>query len=237
MHCLYAPELDNQLTFTLNENESHHITNVLRAQKGDIIHITNGKGKLFEASINQLHKKNCVVDIVETTVYMRSPGSIHMVIAPVKTAERLGFLLEKLAELNVASITPILTKNGERRVFNHEKENHHLVAAIKQSHNPFLPELHPLITFDKLLTHQTTFVAQKLLCHCRESPKMKITQQYQPHSDVMILIGPEGDFTVDEIAAAEAAGFSSITLGNEVLRAETAGIVAAVTIKTINNLT
>ena len=236
MHCLYAPDLHDQTQFTLSESESHHLINVLRAKSGDQIIITNGNGRLFEAMIAVAHKKHTTVDIIATSNFTRTQGSIHLVIAPVKTAERLGFLLEKITELNVTSITPILTQNGERRVFHHEKEIHHLIAAIKQSKNPFLPILYPLTTFEKLLTDFQRNVAQKLICHCRNTPKMKLTQQYQPKQDVIICIGPEGDFTTEEVAAAEQAGFTSVSLGNEVLRAETAGIVAAVTIKTINEL-
>lgn len=236
MHCLYAPDLHDQTQFTLSESESHHLINVLRAKSGDQIIITNGNGRLFEAVIAVAHKKHTTVNIIATSNFTRTQGSIHLVIAPVKTAERLGFLLEKITELNVTSITPILTQNGERRVFNHEKEIHHLIAAIKQSKNPFLPILHPLTTFEKLLTDFQRNVAQKLICHCRNTPKMKLTQQYRPKQDVIICIGPEGDFTTEEVAAAEQAGFTSVSLGNEVLRAETAGIVAAVTIKTINEL-
>ncbi|HRF76135.1 MAG TPA: RsmE family RNA methyltransferase [Chitinophagales bacterium] len=236
MHWLYAPDLHDQTQFTLSESESHHLINVLRAKSGDQIIITNGNGRLFEAVIAVAHKKHTTVNIIATSNFTRTQGSIHLVIAPVKTAERLGFLLEKITELNVTSITPILTQNGERRVFNHEKEIHHLIAAIKQSKNPFLPILHPLTTFEKLLTDFQRNVAQKLICHCRNTPKMKLTQQYQPKQDVIICIGPEGDFTTEEVAAAEQAGFTSVSLGNEVLRAETAGIVAAVTIKTINEL-
>lgn len=236
MHCLYAPDLHDQTQFTLSESESHHLINVLRAKSGDQIIITNGNGRLFEAVIAVAHKKHTTVDIIATSNFTRTQGSIHLVIAPVKTAERLGYLLEKITELNVSSITPILTQNGERRVFHHEKEIHHLIAAIKQSKNPFLPILYPLTTFEKLLTDFQRNVAQKLICHCRNTPKMKLTQQYQPKQDVIICIGPEGDFTTEEVAAAEQAGFTSVSLGNEVLRAETAGIVAAVTIKTVNAL-
>ncbi|HRG26241.1 MAG TPA: RsmE family RNA methyltransferase [Chitinophagales bacterium] len=236
MHCLYAPDLHDQTQFTLSESESHHLINVLRAKSGDQIIITNGNGRLFEAVIAVAHKKHTTVDIIATSNFTRTQGSIHLVIAPVKTAERLGYLLEKITELNVSSITPILTQNGERRVFHHEKEIHHLIAAIKQSKNPFLPILYPLTTFEKLLTDLQQNVAQKLICHCRNTPKMKLTQQYQPKQDVIICIGPEGDFTTEEVAAAEQAGFTSVSLGNEVLRAETAGIVAAVTIKTVNAL-
>ena len=203
MHCLYAPDLHDQTQFTLSESESHHLINVLRAKSGDQIIITNGNGRLFEAMIAVAHKKHTTVDIIATSNFTRTQGSIHLVIAPVKTAERLGFLLEKITELNVTSITPILTQNGERRVFHHEKEIHHLIAAIKQSKNPFLPILHPLTTFEKLLTDFQRNVAQKLICHCRNTPKMKLTQQYQPKQDVIICIGPEGDFTTEEVAAAK----------------------------------
>ena len=236
MHCLYAPDLNEQKQFTLSESESHHLINVLRAKTGDQIIITNGNGQLFEAVIAVAHKKHTVVDIIAANTFTRTQGNIHLVIAPVKTAERLGFLLEKITELNVTSITPVLTQNGERRVFHHEKEIHHLIAAIKQSKNPFLPILHPLTTFEKLLTDLQHNVAQKLICHCRNTPTMKLTQQYHPKQDVIICIGPEGDFTAEEVATAEQSGFISVSLGNAVLRAETASIVAAVTIKTINEL-
>ncbi len=129
-----------------------------------------------------------------------------------------------------------MTQNGERRVFNHEKELHHLIAAIKQSQNPFLPKLQPLMRVDNLFSTNFPNIAQKLLCHCRETPKSILARIYLGGNEVLICLGPEGDFTKEEVQTAESNGFESVTLGNEVLRAETAAIAAVVAIKTINQL-
>jgi len=236
MHCLYAPELNTQKTFELAESESHHLANVLRANNGEIIKITNGNGQLFDAEIIEIHKKHTQVNIINTQTFTRQPSAIHIALAPLKTNERLGFVLEKLTELGVASITPILTQNGERRVFNHAKELHHLVAAIKQSQNPFLPLLRPLMRIDQLFSADFSNIAQKLLCHCRETPKILLVREYTPGNDVLICVGPEGDFTKEEVQIAAANGYVSVSLGNEVLRAETAAIAAVIAIKTLNQL-
>jgi 16S rRNA (uracil1498-N3)-methyltransferase len=234
MHCLYAPDLISQKTFQLDEGESHHLANVLRATNGDLIKITNGVGQLFDAAIIEIHKKRTQVHIINT--FTRTPGAIHIAISPVKTNERLGFTLEKLTELNVTSIIPILTQNGERRVFNADKEMNHLIAAIKQSQNPFLPKLHPITRFETFVTSDSFNLAQKLICHCRETRKTSLVDAFKPGNDVLICIGPEGDFTLDEVKSAESNGFTSVSLGNEVLRAETAAIAATVAIKTINQM-
>lgn len=236
MYCLYAPDLFSQEEYTFNEAESHHLANVLRASVGTTIRITNGKGMLFMAEIIFVHKKNCRVKIISRESFQRKAGNIHLFIAPVKTNERLGFLLEKLTELGVTSITPVLTQNCERRVFNHEKELAHLIAAIKQSQHPFLPELHPLIKFEQILTSVHMHVAQKLLCHCRETPKTMLSQTYQKGQDVVLFLGPEGDFLREEVQFAETNGFVSVSLGSEVLRAETAAIAATIAVKTLNQL-
>lgn len=236
MVCVYAPDLIDQSEYTLSEPESHHVTNVLRSKINDVIQLTNGQGKLFNAIITEVHKKNTRVQITAHQTFTRQPGAIHLVIAPVKTNERLGFLLEKLTELDVASITPVLTQNGERRVFNHDKEMHHLVAAIKQSKNPFLPILHPLIKFEQYLTGSKLNLAQKLICHCRETPKPLLANTYKKGNDVIVCIGPEGDFTKEEVIFAEGHGFNSVSLSDGVLRAETAGIAASMIVKTLNQI-
>mgnify|MGYP000635584768 FL=1 len=236
MVCVYAPDLINQTEYTLSESESHHVTNVLRSKNNDAIQITNGQGKLFNAVIIDVHKKNTRVQITSHQTFTRQVGAVHLVIAPVKTNERLGFLLEKLTELDVASITPVLTQNGERRVFNHDKELYHLIAAIKQSKNPFLPVLHPLIKFEQYLTDRKLNLAQKLICHCRETPKQLLANTYKKGNDVIVCIGPEGDFTKEEVNFAEAHGFNSVSLGDGILRAETAGIAASIIVKTLNQI-
>ncbi len=236
MVCVYAPDLINQTEYTLSESESHHVTNVLRSKNNDVIQLTNGQGKLFNAVIIDVHKKNTRVQITSHQTFTRQVGAVHLVIAPGKTNERLGFLLEKLTELDVASITPVLTQNGERRVFNHDKELYHLIAAIKQSKNPFLPVLHPLIKFEQYLTDRKLNLAQKLICHCRETPKPLLANTYTKGNDVIICIGPEGDFTKEEVNFAEAHGFNSVSLGDGILRAETAGIAASIIVKTLNQI-
>lgn len=236
MHCLYAPDLDNDTHFILSEGESHHLANVLRVQNGETIKLTNGRGKLFEVIVTNNHKKHSQVEVVKLTEFSRQKGAIHIALAPVKTNERLGFVLEKLTELNVAGIYPIRTQNSERKVFNRDKELHHLIAAIKQSQNPFLPELHEMIRFYDLFSGVNQNVAQKLIGHCRDMPKQLLSRQYKAGNDVLICIGPEGDFTKEEIAMATDKGFEAVTLGEEVLRAETAAITAAIMVKTINQL-
>lgn len=234
MFCFFAAEIGHLNTFELDEKESHHIYHVLRLKEGEQIKITNGNGTIYLAEISSIKKNKCTVHILSKSQFEKKPFTLHLAIAPVKSNDRLGFLLEKITEIGVNNITPILTQNSERRKINSEKEKYTLIAAIKQSGNPFLPQLNEILNFSKFINAQKDFTGQKFICHCRENNNELLVKNYTAGKDVIICIGPEGDFTAAEIKYAEQLGFISISLGSNILRTETAAITAAIIINMVN---
>ncbi len=236
MHFFYAPDISEKNAYLLQENEAHHVINVLRSKVGDIIFLTDGKGNSYKAELTEINKKICGVNIISRTKHKPKSYKIYLAIAPPKTGDRLDFLLEKITELGVDSIIPITTQNSERRKLNRDKETFTIIAAIKQAGNPFLPLLLEMTDFKKFISDYKEFKGQKFICHCRENDKTSLANLYKVNSDVLICIGPEGDFTKDEIALATTHNFVAAELGERILRTETAGISACVIINTINQI-
>ena len=218
-------------TGILDEDESAHAIRVLRLQAGDAIELLNGKGERYLATITETTKRQVSFELVTAHRQPVQTPAIHIAIAPTKNIDRFEFFLEKATEIGLATIHPVLTKNSERKEIKIEKLTKNLVAAMKQSGNLFLPDLAPLRTFKDFLAGQTDPGAQKFIAHCEEDPtKNQLFNLVKPAKNVVILIGPEGDFTPEEIALAKRAGFLPVSLGETRLRTETAGIVACLTV-------
>jgi len=236
MHLFYAPDITEKENYRLSDKESHHIIHVLRSMLGDTLFLTDGKGNIFETELTEITKKYGVVKILS---HKKSPSKnykIHITIAPPKTGDRLDFLLEKLTELGADQITPLETQNSERRKFNREKEEHTLIAAIKQSGNPFLPVLYDMTGFHKFITSTKNSNSEKYICYCKADDKILLAKLYKPQQDVIICIGPEGDFTGEEIKFAVDNNFIPAGLGEQIMRTETAGIISCGIVNTINQL-
>ncbi len=234
MHFFYAPDITESEYYRLSDQESHHIIHVLRAVIGDKLFLTDGKGNIFESELKEITKRFGVVNILSRKKYPAKKFKIHIAIAPPKIGDRMDFLLEKLTELGADHITPLETQNSERRKFNREKEEHTLIAAIKQSGNPFLPVLNEMTVFQKFITSTKNIHAQKYICFCSEDDTMLLAKLYQPENEVIVCIGPEGDFTQEEIKFAVEHNFIPAGLGDQVMRTETAGIISCGIINTIN---
>jgi 16S rRNA (uracil1498-N3)-methyltransferase len=220
--------------FSLNEEESRHCIGVLRHKKGDTIHVIDGKGGFYKTEIIGDNKKNCEVKIIETqTGYGKRNYHLHIAIAPTKNIERFEWFLEKATEIGIDEITPIICEHSERKDVKPERLNKVLVAAMKQSLKAYLPKLNPAIKFQSFVSQKNSH--QKFICSCDAEKNNSLKKFYTKESDVLLLVGPEGDFSKEEIKLAEENKFHVITLGESRLRTETAGVVACEIINFINS--
>lgn len=229
MNWFYTPALDKEDTsYVLPEDESKHACKVLRLTKGDCLVLLNGKGYSFNAEITDDDSKKCVLKINSYSYEEAAPYSIHIAIAPTKNMERLEWFAEKATEIGVTEISLVLTHNSERKVVKEERLQKILVSAMKQSQRKYLPKLNPLVSIGEFLEkHQRGAVA-----HCYPANKMTLKNTIHK-SAYPILIGPEGDFTEQEVNLILKRGFDPITLGKNRLRTETAGLYACMFAKTI----
>jgi 16S rRNA (uracil1498-N3)-methyltransferase len=221
----YEPTINaSSNLFTLSEETSKHCIQVLRMKAGEQLQLTDGKGSLFTASIVQADKKHCTVTIHETTQFEAPTLHLSIAISLLKNATRFEWFLEKATEIGVSEIVPLICKRTERQHFRFDRMNNILIAAMLQSRQTFLPKMIEPIAFAELfkIANQAT----KLIAHCEEDKKTAI-KQIDCSNNTQILIGPEGDFTPDEIQSAISQNYQPVTLGNTRLRTETAGVVAA----------
>lgn len=225
MQLFYNPNIDESTTqIDFSKDESRHIVKVLRKTNGDQLQITNGKGWMFVAEITLADIKNCVASIISKSFVPVRNYKVHLAVAPTKMNDRYEWFLEKATEIGVDTITPIICDRSERKVIKTDRFEKILQAAMKQSLHRYLPELQEAISFNDFINQP--FNGQKFIAHCEETERVSLKNALQSHTDVLVLIGPEGDFSPDEIKAALSLGFQPVSLGNTRLRTETAAIVA-----------
>lgn len=225
MQLFYNPDINEETTqIAFSKDESRHIVKVLRKSSGDQLHIGNGKGWLFVAEITIADLKNCVASIISKSFEPSRNYKVHLAVAPTKMSDRYEWFLEKATEIGVDTFTPIICDHSERKVIKTDRFEKILQSAMKQSLHSYLPELNEAISFTDFVSQ--SFHGQKFIAHCEETERTSLKNALQPHSDVLILIGPEGDFSTNEIKLAIASGFKPVTLGHTRLRTETAAIVA-----------
>ena len=222
--------------FVLNEETSRHIAQVLRMPTGGQLQLTDGKGNAFLARLTDNNKRKCVVEILSATVQPPPAKKVTIAVSLVKNAHRFEWFLEKATEIGVSEIVPLLCSRTEKQHFRVERMRSILISAMLQSQQSWLPVLHEPIKFGAYIkSTKEGAVSKKFIAHCESGePKVQLTS-YQPFDSSVILIGPEGDFTIDEIELALQQNFSPVALGNNRLRTETAGLVAA-TIMTISHI-
>jgi 16S rRNA (uracil1498-N3)-methyltransferase len=221
----------NDSQVTLDEATSRHMVQVLRMKAGEQVQLTNGKGLLAIASLTAADKKTCTVS-VESSKMVARPASrrVAIGISPVKNTSRFEWFLEKATELGVHEIFPLLCQRTVKEHFRQERMNTICISAMLQSQQAWLPLLHPPVTYSNFITSAPGeyHYHQKWIAHCDDFEKHSLVKVVQPTmKDSLLLIGPEGDFTPQEIMDASVAGFSAVTLGETRLRTETAGVVAA----------
>ena len=225
MQLFYNPNItESDSTFSFDKDESRHIVKVLRKHVGDSIHITNGKGWLFEAELTLADLKHCSVTIISKQLQPKRNFKLHLAVAPTKMNDRYEWFLEKATEIGVEAITPIICDNSERKVVKLERFEKIIQAAMKQSLQCYLPKLNPPVSFKDFVSQDVS--NQKFIAHCEETDKKSLKSQIEQEKDITILIGPEGDFSTNEIEIALVANYIPVTLGNNRLRTETAAIVS-----------
>jgi len=214
----------------LNEENSRHIVQVLRMAEGRQINITDGLGAICTAEIVEAHKKKCTVKIIDTLKQIAPAKKVSIAISPVKNSSRFEWFLEKATEIGVTEIVPLLCERNEKQHLKFDRLRGILISAVLQSQQAWLPILHEPIKFKKFVEENTS--TNKFIAHCDEQNKISLKAiigqlSNQPINHSTILIGPEGDFTKDEIEFALQNNFTPVALGNTRLRTETAALVAA----------
>ena len=224
----YIEETIVSNSIALKEETSRHIVQVLRMQNGEQLQLTDGKGNLFVAEITDNKRKKCVVKIVKTTTDNRQPTTdTTIAISLIKNANRFEWFLEKATEIGVTEIIPLICTRTEKQNFRYERMNGILISAMLQSQQTWLPVLHQPTKFNDVIKQATQ--QQKMIAHCEEEKVKTKLVQYPVNLSTgqRILIGPEGDFTKEEIEFALQNNFTPVALGETRLRTETAGVVAA----------
>ncbi len=225
MQLFYNPLLTEKHTsFLFDKEESKHIVKVLRKKEDDILFVTNGLGYLFKTQIILASDSKCSVSILSFEKKDEPKFKLHLAVAPTKMNERYEWFLEKVTEIGIQEITPIICENSERKVINVDRFKKIIETAMKQSLHCYLPKLNDPILFRDFLKQQ--FDGQKFIAHCEEDEKKSLKSALILNENVTILIGPEGDFSQKEILTALDYKFNPVHLGSTRLRTETAGVVA-----------
>lgn len=223
MNYFYFTEISEGF-IRLDEDESKHLQLVLRHKPGNLIHLLNGKGLKVEGFFHAADKKGVTVKVEKTAFIPMKNYHLHVAIGPTKQMERFEWFLEKATELGIDSITPFTSAYGERDKLRMDRLEKIIRTAGKQSANPNFPKLNEIIRFEELINDSTE--KNKFIAHLDKSSKDHFFDVIPQGEDVLILIGPEGDFTENEVEIAKTHGFLSVHLGENRLRTETAGIFA-----------
>jgi 16S rRNA (uracil1498-N3)-methyltransferase len=234
MQLFYNPDLTKKTTqITFDKIESRHIVRVLRKKEDAILHITNGKGFLFDAKIIIASDKKCVAEIIEIQEKPKPWNYyLHIAIAPTKNNDRIEWFLEKATEIGIDEITPIICSNSERRIVKLDRFEKIIQSAMKQSLKFTLPKINEPIKFNDFINQD--FEGTFCIAHCEEQDKNLLKSVVNPSEKTTILIGPEGDFSSQEITKALEKNSIPISLGESRLRTETAALVAVQSISFIN---
>ena len=234
MHIFYTPDIAEDF-YTLPEDESKHCTRVLRLQLGDTVYLVDGRGCRYTAIIQDAHQKKCKLQVIDKqTDYGKLPYYVHIAVAPTKNIDRIEWFVEKAVEIGVSSITFLECEHSERKQLRLDRIEKIAVSAMKQSQKGFLPLLNELTPFDKFI--QTCVPQDTFIAHLEDDATKSIRDYYKSDRQHCILIGPEGDFSRKEIAAAYQLGIKPVTLGQSRLRTETAALVACHTLQVLYDI-
>jgi len=231
----FAPDIET--TLTLPESDSQHCVRVLRKSTGDLIDVIDGKGHRYSCRLLDAHPRHATVEIVSKTgIPLYWPNNIAIGVAPTKHLDRMEWLTEKLTEVGVNSITPLLCRWSERKEVKTERLEKIAVSAMKQSLKAYCPVINAMTPVKQFIESVKDY-PQKFIAHCDDSmPRLLLSRQYKADTDTVILIGPEGDFSPEEIKTALDAGFIPVSLGDARLRTETAALMACETCHIINQI-
>ena len=229
VHIFFTPEIEQ--TNELPQDEAQHAVRVLRMKEGDELVATDGQGHFYDCTITLASNKHCRVNInTKETAPLLWRGNIHLAVAPTKNMDRTEWLAEKATEIGMNQLSFVLCDNSERKVIKTERVEKIVVSATKQSHKATKPIVEEMVPFKKFIAQD--FKGQKFIAHCYDdipgtaNEKPFLGDVLNETDDALVMIGPEGDFSVAEVQQAIAAGFTPIHLGKSRLRTETAGLVA-----------
>jgi len=242
----YAPDI--VINRQLPETEAHHCLKVLRMQQGDALRLTDGKGFFYQAEIAETDYRGiagqarndktancCKVNLLETIP--QPPlwkGRIEIALAPTKNTDRIEWFAEKATEIGIDKITFLRCRFSERKELSIDRIRKIMISAMKQSEKAWLPELQAMTAFEEFIRYG--FDGQKFIAYCFPDEKIHLAQAYRNNENVLVLIGPEGDFSEEEVATAKECGFIPVSLGESRLRTETAALVACQTVHVVNQL-
>lgn len=230
----YVPDAANQVE--LPAEEATHALRVLRLKGGDEIFLMDGEGSFFRAEVTAASSKRCLYEIKEAMPQQRAwKGHIHLAIAPTKMMERIEWMAEKATEIGFDELSFLNCQFSERKVVKTPRIDKIVISAVKQSHKAWKPVVNELVSFKEFI--QTPRPGRKFICHCYEEVEKKdffteisgsqnADAPVAPDADITVLVGPEGDFSIDEVRLALENGYESVSLGTSRLRTETAGLVA-----------
>lgn len=232
MHLFYTPDLQNE-TYRLSEEESKHCVRVLRLTEGNTLFLVDGKGLFCEAVIINANTKACILQVIDRKYhYGERNYQLTIGVSPTKNIDRYEWFLEKATEIGIDGIFPLISRYSERKEIKPERLEKVMISAMKQSIKAYLPVLNPVQTFKEMI--KRPFSGLKFIAHCNEGEKVLLRDAVVKGKDVLILIGPEGDFSTEEVELAINEGFIPISLGDSRLRTETAALVACHTVNLIN---
>ena len=235
MQAFYSPEVISS-NFFLNKTESRHCIRVLRLKKNEIINLIDGKGGLYEARIISENPDKCEVKVIrQIKNHNKRNFYLHIAIALTKSTDRFEWFIEKATEIGIDEITPLICTRSERKTVKMERLEKILISSMKQALVARMPKLNEIKTFEKFISDQGITEFNKYICHCSEGQRQKLKDLYTPGASVIAVIGPEGDFTSEEIQFAKKSNFQSVTLGNNRLRTETAGIAICQVLNFLND--
>ena len=235
MKVFYEPEIEKSLS--LGEDESIHALKVLRLNKGDKIVVLDGKGGFFEAEIIGNVGKKCQLKLLNKTIEVQQkPFSVHLAIAPTKNIDRIEWMLEKCCEIGVDEVSFVKTEHSERKEIKLDRLRKITIAAMKQSGGTFLTKLNELISLNDFFQIQHNSVVQKYIGYVLPEKTVSLQTVFKKDSSYVFLIGPEGDFSKNEIQGAVKLGFIPVSLGSKRLRTETAGLVACHSLVLLNEI-
>ena len=236
MQLFYAPDIVLP-RYTLGRDESRHAVKVLRLGVGDTLHITDGRGNMHCCRIEEASPDRCVVGVVSTEAeYGKLPYNLTLAVAPTKNAERYEWFLEKATEIGVGHIVALECDRSERRTLKRDRGERIIASAIKQSLKAYCPQFECTVPFGEFVARD--FTGRRFIAHCAGPLGVKkyLASTLHAGEDAVVMIGPEGDFSPEEIRRAVECGFEEITLGEQRLRTETAAVVAATVASVVNGL-
>lgn len=232
MHLFHISDINDNIA-QLSIEEARHCVQVLRKRVGDSLDLVDGQGFFYKGEIMETSKKSCLVKILSQKKQSKHNPDLKIAIAPTKNIDRLEWFLEKATEIGIDEIVPVLCTRSERKRIREDRLQKILLSAMKQSLKAYLPVLHELVDF-KTFIQEDHPEKQKFIAYCNDDQLLHLKNVCKKGKSCLILIGPEGDFTPEEIAIAKENGFRGISLGESRLRTETAGLLSCTIFNLVN---